>query len=180
VSDETADRRAEALQFRGAASALSVRSAQALQLRLLSGATRAECAAFFGISQKSFDVMFLRGARELRARFEPGAVSDPPSSYSEEIKQAEQLAASFDSEDALHGELGAVLSLLRRLRTVAGEIRAQNAAALLEEQTSPRLRRRALLWRALVLVIVALALFFYLRPRPPPHIVGRVPQEELR
>ncbi len=260
-------RRSNALRFRATLSELNARSALALRLRIVQGLSRSECAAFLGISQSAFDVLFLRAVRELRGRLESsaddgGRLRGNPSpamprgseSYAEEVEQAEHLAASIDDgskrpgdrlaasmedgskrpgdrllasidhgskrpgdrlaasmEDGsalpgaslatsiadsstsrgenaastdpgstLRGDLGALLVLVRRLQAIAPEIRGQDSAALREEETSPGLRRRNLLWRALLLAIVVTGLFLYLKPRPPPRVISRVPQEDLR
>jgi len=181
LSEQTEDPRTlEARRFRAAIGELSVRSAQALQLRLVTGVARADCAAFFGIPQAAFDVMLLRAAREVRSRLEPTAKSIAPTSYAEEVREAALLAGSVDSGAALGGELGALLCLLQQIQSAASEIRAQNAAALLEEKTSMRSRRKNLFWRALLLLIIAASLTLYLWPRPPPRIISRVPPEDLR
>lgn len=217
------DRGADALRFRVALTQLSTRAALALRVRIVQGLTRSECAAFLGVSQSAFDVLFLRAVRELRGRLESsadggGRLGGSPSpattrgseSYAEEVEQAEHLAASIDpgskrpghplaasiadgstprgehltaSTDpgsTLRGDLGALLVLVRRLQAIAPEIRAQDSAALREEETSPALRRRNLLRRALLLAIVGAGLLLYLRPRPLPRVISRVPQEELR
>ncbi len=215
-------RRSDALRFRAAVSELNARGASALKLRIPEGLSRTECAAFFGISQSAFDVLFLRAVRELRGRLESsaddgGRLQGNPSpatprgseSYAEEVEQAEHLAASMEDGSALpgaslatsiadsstsrgenaastdpgstlRGDLGALLVLVRRLQAIAPEIRGQDSAALREEETSPGLRRRNLLWRALLLAIVVTGLFLYLKPRPPPRVISRVPQEDLR
>ncbi|HYR56834.1 MAG TPA: hypothetical protein VEM39_11970, partial [Myxococcaceae bacterium] len=260
-------RSSDALRFRATLRKLNARSALALRLRIVQGLSRSECAAFLGISQSAFDVLFLRAVRELRGRLESsaddgGRLRGNPSpamprgseSYAEEVEQAEHLAASIDDgskrpgdrlaasmedgskrpgdrllasidhgskrpgdrlaasmEDGsalpgaslatsiadsstsrgenaastdpgstLRGDLGAPLVLVRRLQAIAPEIRAQDSAALREEETSPGLRRRNLLWRALLLAIVVTGLFLYLKPRPPPRVISRVPQEDLR
>ncbi len=274
-------RSSDALRFRATLRKLNARSALALRLRIVQGLSRSECAAFLGISQSAFDVLFLRAVRELRGRLESsaddgGRLQGNPSpatprgseSYAEEVEQAEHLAASIDDgskrpgdlvasnddgskrpgdrlaasmedgskcpgdrlaasmedgskrpgdrlagsvEDGsalpgvslatsiadsstsrgenaastdpgstLRGDLGALLVLVRRLQAIAPEIRGQDSAALREEETSPGLRRRNLLWRALLLAIVVTGLFLYLKPRPPPRVISRVPQEDLR
>jgi len=181
LSEQTEDPRTiEARRFRAALGGLSVRSAQALQLKLVAGMSVADCAAFFGIPQAAFDVMLLRAAREARARLEPGVQSIAPTSYAEEVEQAAQLAGSVDSGASLAGELGALLRLLQQIQSAANEIRAQNAAELLEEKTSLRSRRKNLFWRALLLIIIAASLALYLWPRPPLRIISRVPPEDLR
>jgi hypothetical protein len=179
LSDPVGGGRA-ANRFRASLSKLSVRGAQALQMTLVAGLRRRECAEFFGISKSSFDVMFLRAARELRTQLEPGVETPVPSSYRDELEQAGLLAGSLENEAALAGELGGLLSLLQQVQSVAGEIRAQDEAVLREEQTSPRRRRKNLIWRVLLLAIVAASLFLYLRPRDPPRVISRVPPEQLR
>jgi len=319
------DRGADALRFRVALTQLSTRAALALRLRIVQGLSRSECAAFLGVSQSAFDVLFLRAVRELRGCLESsadggGRLGGSPSqatprgseSYAEEVEQAEHLAvstddgskrsgdrlaastddgstsrgehavstddgskrpggrlaasiddgsasraehlarsiadgskrsgdrlaasieatsnrpggppavstddgskrpedrlagsmdgsplpgdapaasiadgstsrgenvASTDPGSTLRGDLAALLVLVRRLQAIAAEIRAQDSAALREEASSPSLRRRNLLWRALLLAIVGAGLFLYLRPRPPPRVISRVPQEDLR
>ena len=246
-------RRSDALRFRAALRELNARAASALKLRIAGGLSRPQCAEFFGTSQSAFDVLFLRGVRELRARLE--STGDPSRNrpYAEEVEQAEHLAASMedgskrpgdlvasnddgskrpgdrllasidhglkrpgdrlaasmedgsalpgaslatsiadsstsrgenaastDPGSTLRGDLGALLVLVRRLQAIAPEIRAQDSAALREEETSPGLRRRNLLWRALLLAIVVTGLFLYLKPRPPQRVISRVPQEDLR
>jgi len=58
---------------------------------------------------------------------------------------------------------------------------ASSLAALgIEERSWTGARRRALLWRALLLAIVGTALFFYFRPRHAPTVLRRVPPEQLR
>jgi hypothetical protein len=245
-------RRSDALRFRATLRKLNARSALALRLRIVQGLSRSECAAFLGISQSAFDVLFLRAVRELRGRLESsaddgGRLQGNPSpatprgsaSYAEEVEQADHLAVSIDDgskrpgdrllasidhgskrpgdrlaasmEDGsalpgaslatsiadsstsrgenaastdpgstLRGDLGALLVLVRRLQAIAPEIRGQDSAALREEKTSPGLRRRNLLWRALLLAIVVTGLLLYLKPRPPPRVISRVPQEDLR
>jgi hypothetical protein len=122
----------------------------------------------------------LRAIGELRARLESTGDPDRNRPYAEEVEQAEHLAASIDDGPALGGELGALLVLVKKLQAIGSEIRAQDNAALREDELSPRLRRRNLLWRALLLAIVGVGLFLYLKPRLPPKIISRVPQEDLR
>jgi hypothetical protein len=184
MPDSTEDsRRTDALRFRAALGKLNPRDAQALKLRIVGGASRSECAAFLGVSQSAFDVLFLRAGRELRARLESTGSPGHPGGrqpYAEEVEQAKHLAATIDAESTLGGELGALLILMRKLQAAASEIRDQDSAALREEESSPGTRRRNLLWRAILLAIVGAGLFLYLKPCPPPRIISRVPQEELR
>lgn len=169
----------EAGKFRAALEEISARGARALRLRYVEGKSRDDCAAFFGISRASFDVMLLRGSRELAAELHR-APTHRPTSAALEYQEAERLAASFDEQRKVAGELDALRSMLEQLAELSSDIRAQDAQALLDTELSPAGRRRALLWRALFLAIVGAALFLYFRPRPASPVLTRVPREELR
>lgn len=59
--------------------ALNPRDSQALQLRLLEGRSRAECAEELDVKLRTFDVLLLRATRAFRTRFDKlfgGAMTD--------------------------------------------------------------------------------------------------------
>ncbi|HEX4802728.1 MAG TPA: hypothetical protein VFV14_04410, partial [Myxococcaceae bacterium] len=142
--------------------------------------SRQECAAFFGIAPAAFDVMLLRGARELAAELQASPPHSSPPDDAEQ-KEAQRLAASLDRHSDLSGgELTDLRSILEQLAALSTEIRAQDEQALLEERSWTGARRRALLWRVLLLAIVGAALLFYFRPRPASPVLRRVPPEQLR
>jgi len=172
-------RNEQARRFRAAIDAISPRGARALRLRFIAHNSRRECAAFFGIAPAAFDVMLLRGARELAAELQAGPPHPPPPDDAEEL-EAQQLADSLDQHAELSGELKELRLMLELLASLSTEIRAQDGQALVEEQSWTGGRRRELLWRALLLAIVGIALFFYFRPRPASHVLRRVPPEQLR
>ena len=174
-----AERNEQARSFRGALDAISARGSRALRLRFVAHTSRQECAAFFGIALAAFDVMLLRGARELAAELHSGPPPQPPSDDAEQ-EEAQRLADSLDQHSDLSGELKDLRSILEQLAALSTEIRAQDGQALLEERSWTGGRRRALLWRALLLAIVGTALYFYFRPRPAPTVLRRVPPEQLR
>jgi hypothetical protein len=148
-------------------------------LRFVAHTSRQECAAFFGIAPAAFDVMLLRGARELAAELQAGPPHPPPPDDAEQ-EEAQRLAASPDRHGDLSGELKDLRSMLEQLASLSTEIRAQDTQALLEERSWTGGRRRELLWRALLLAIVGIALFLYFRPRPTWPVFRRVPPEQLR
>ncbi len=179
LTSSPGERNEQARRFRAALEAISARGARALRLRFIAHTSRRECAAFFGIAPAAFDIMLLRGARELAAELH-GNPPHPPPPDDAEHEEAQRLADSFDQRHELSGELKDLRSMLEQLASLSTEIRAQNAQALLEGQSWTYARRRELLWRALLLAIVAAALFFYFRPRPASPVFRRVPPEELR
>lgn len=174
-----AERNEHALRFRTALEAISPRGARALRLRFVADTSRQECAAFFGIAPAAFDIMLLRGARELAAELQSGPPHPAPPDDAEQ-EEAQRLADSLDQHGELSGELKELGLMLEQLASLSTEIRAQDLQALLEERSWTGGRRRELLWRALLLAIVGIALFFYFRPRPAPHVLRRVPPEQLR
>jgi hypothetical protein len=174
----TSEGSAQAARFRACLGQMSVRGAQVVQLRLIGGLARLACAESFGISLQAFDIMLLRAARELQALVKPASSARAPRLYSQEVQQAEGLARQLEQGGPATGEMGALASILGDVQKVANEIRAQDATALLQQQTSPRHRRRVLLWRLFLLAIVGASLLLYLRPRSFHPI--RVPPEQLR
>lgn len=174
-----AERNEQARSFRAALDAISARGARALRLRFVTHTSRQECAAFFGIAPAAFDVMLLRGARELAAELQASRPHPPPPDDAEQ-EEAQRLAASLDRHSDLSGELKDLRSILEQLTALSTDIRAQDGQALLEERSWTGARRRALLWRVLLLAIVGAALLFYFRPRPASPVLRRVPPEQLR
>ncbi len=165
-------------RFRAALDAISPRGARALRLRFIAHTSRRDCAAFFGLAPAAFDIMLLRGARELAAELHRSPPRPPPDDA--EREEAQRLADSFDQHAEPSGELKDLRSMLEQLASLSTEIRAQDEQALREERSWTYARRRELLWRALLLAIVAAALFFYFRPRPASPVFRRVPPEQLR
>src|SRR5262249_10538931 len=104
----------------------------------------------------------------------------PPPRDGEERQEAQQLADSFEQHRELSGELEELRSMLDQLASLSAEIRAQEMRRLLEERSWTRGRRRELLWRALLLAIVGIALSLFFRPRPASEVFRRVPPEQLR
>jgi len=173
------ERQEQARRFGAALEAISPRGARALRLRFVAHNSRQECAAFFGIAPAAFDIMLLRGARELAAalhRRPPHAA--PPDRL--ERQEALLLAESLEQHRQLSGQLEDLRSMVNQLASLFAEIRAQEMRRLLEERSWTRGRRRELLWRALLLAIVGIALFLYFRPRPASQVFRRVPPEQLR
>lgn len=149
-------------------SGLEGRAGQALTLRFLEGRSRADCAAFFGISPRAFDVMLFRAAATLEAAASPGP--RPPLLRSdEEAALATQLALALDEppdparEAALAPEVKRALRLLRHLRQLAPEVRAQLEALERAAENSPTARRDVWVRRLLVLLLIAAALYLYQR-----------------
>jgi len=173
------ERNEQARKFRAALDAISPRGARALRLRFVAHSSRQACAAFFGIAPSAFDIMLLRGARELAAQLRAVPPHPPPPDDAEK-EDAQRLADSLDQHGETSGELEDLRSILERLAALSTDIRAQDGQALLEERSWTGGRGRELLWRALLLAIVGIALFLYFRPRPASTVLRRVPPEQLR
>ncbi|HME91289.1 MAG TPA: hypothetical protein VKE49_07685 [Myxococcaceae bacterium] len=162
-------REAEASRLREVIAGLSPRSAQLLELRFVAGLSREECAKFYGISAGPLEVALLRAGQEL-ARQLSGANESmaEPMRYPAEIEMARALSRALEAGDRPPAQpLASIFDGLQRVHTLAAEIRSQNAAAELEAQTSPRIKRRNFLWRLLLLAMLGAGVFLYLRPRPP-------------
>lgn len=157
--------------------AISPRAAQALILRFVEPRSRVECAAFYGIRPEAFDVMILRAARQYadaqRRLFGEGIDLPPP-------------AGEFPAEQAQAGELerclagGVVTSALAPLAALlspiavnARQVRERIDAAERAEESSPAYIFETWVRRALVLLILGLTLFFYLRSEQKPRLEPR-------
>jgi hypothetical protein len=143
---------------------LNPRSQQILELRLVTGLSREECAAFYGISVEPFEVALLRSGQEL-SRGLSGAKRAPPEAipFAEELFKARALSDALETGDRPAAEaLGKIFDDIQRVRSLASEIRSQTAAAELEAQTSAP--RRNMLWRLLLLALLGAAALLYLRP----------------
>lgn len=149
----------EAERIRLRLQALAPRSTRALTLRLLKGLSRSECASFYGISPQAFDLMFLRAAREYQG--EPqGALP-----FETESRQATLLSQALEQGATATAELAPLAERLREVSRLAREVSQRIEEAWRVEEASPRRRREDWIRRALILAVVALALFFYWREK---------------
>jgi|GEM_PF-5196523 len=165
--DDTRD--SEARRLREVIASLNPRSAQLLELRFVAGLSRQECAEFYGVSGEPLDVAVLRTGHELAQRLSgSNDLRADPIPYPAEIARAGALSSALETGTRPHAQpLAEIFDAIQQVRGLATEIRSQNAAAELEAQTSPRVRRRNFLWRVLLLAMLGAAVFLYLRPRPP-------------
>ena len=140
------------------------RAVRALNLRLVEGRSREECAGFFGISPEAFDVMLLRAVDAFLAEAVPSPAPRPPAPpFSEELSAARELAAALASGCPPAGAAQARrFSGLTRLRALAPQLLAEmEAASRLEE--SSRSRWDGLLRKGLVLLLAGAAIYLYAR-----------------
>ncbi len=143
---------------------LNPRSQQILELRLVTGLSGEECAAFYGISVEPFEVALLRSGQEL-SRELSGANRARPEAipYAEELSKARALSNALETGDRPPAEtLGKIFDDIQRVRALAPEIRSRAAAAEVEAQASAR--RRNFVWRLLLLALLGAAAWLYLRP----------------
>jgi len=153
-------------------SSLEGRTAQALTLRILEARSREECATFFGISPRAFDVMLLRAARALEEASLPGP-RRPLLTSREEQRQAEELAEALEGGEPPAGtpidpEVRRLEQLLRHLRGLAGGIRERIEQAERDAASSPRARWEVWGRRALMALLIAAAIYLYQRQRGAP------------
>lgn len=160
-------------RLRRALAEIPPRSAQLIELRLVAGLSTQECAEFYGTTRDALDIALLRATGELDLQLAHGRSEGPwEISHGEELAAARTLSEFISADRSPSTEPGPaiewkqIFDLVRLVRSHAPEIRAQNAAAEIEEQTSPQGRRRAILRRALLLALLGAAMFLYLRPRP--------------
>jgi hypothetical protein len=139
-------------RFRQDLEGLSPRAFQAIQLRMLEARSREECARFFGIPPESFDIMLLRAAAEL-LHFQ-GQLP-----WAEEVRQAAVLAQALETPSPSDPRAAA----LRRLGEVREPLRQALRDAEAAREASPARTRELWIRRALIVVIVALTAWFYLR-----------------
>ncbi len=160
----TAPRLAEVL------AALEGRPPQALGLRVLEGRSREDCAAFFGISPDAFDVMLLRAVRALEEAALPGP-REPLLPFAEERLQAAQLARVLASDAVPEAELAPEVKrharMLRHLRELAPDVKSALDALQRAREESPKAKRDLWIRRALVVLLIAAALYLYGRQQSP-------------
>jgi hypothetical protein len=149
------------------------REARVVYERLVAGKTRAEAAAYWGVSREAGDVLLLRAA----LAFESGAIPTA-APFGIEATTARALG------DALEGsapapEVAQLSALLHEVLAQKTEVDTAWRELQRAAEASPRRRVETWARRAAIVAIIGLTAFFYWREKnkPPvrPHLEQRIP-----
>ncbi len=148
--------------------AIPPRAAQVLGYRLLEGHDANACAEHYGVTAEAFDVLLLRSAHPLAARF--GFAQPLPDDFAAEQAMATGLRAALESN--------ADDPLAAPLRALAAEKDAVRALLLQAEEAylrSPAAQRELWLRRLAIVVVLALSAWFWWREQESkkPHLEPR-------
>jgi hypothetical protein len=159
---------ATAAELAQALRALTPRPAQVLAYRLLGGHPAAEAAEHYGITVEAFDLLLLRSAAPLVARFGIDAVL--PDDFAGEQASATELRAALES-----GGSHRFAPLLLDLAAHKDEVRDLLDTAEAEYQRSPAAQRETWLRRVAIVVVIVLSAYFYWREQEAkkPHLEDR-------
>lgn len=149
------------------------REARVIYERVVAGKTRAEAAAYWGVTREAGDVMLWRAAQA----FESGTIA-AAAPFGLEATSARALG------DALEGappapEVAGLSALLKEVLAQQTEVDAAWRELQRAAEASPRRRIESWARRAAIVAIIALTAFFYWREKnqPPtrPHLEPRIP-----
>lgn len=143
---------------------MAPRAAQVLLGYVTDGADLGSCARRYGVALGPYGVLLWRSARELEA-YLAHLPPPPPLPSADEEHQAQELLAAL-AQPQPHGALA---GLLHQLHSLGPEVVKQYQAAEVAYERSARGHRDVWLRRVAILVIAALALFFYLRRADDQH-----------
>jgi hypothetical protein len=150
------------------------REARVVYERVVAGKTRAEAAAYWGVSREAGDVMLWRAAQA----FQTGSIA-PAAPFGLEATSARALADALEGSPAAP-EIAALNALLQEVLAQKAAVDAAWRELQRAAEASPG--RRAETWarRAAIVAIVALTAYFYWReknkpPEPRPRLEERIP-----
>ncbi|MFT3838119.1 MAG: hypothetical protein QM723_14125 [Myxococcaceae bacterium] len=159
---------ATAAELSQALRTIAPRPSQVLAWRFLGGHPAAESATRYGITVEAFDLLLLRSAAPLVARF--GVDPKLPDDFAHEQAFATQLRQALEG-----GGTHPFAPVLQELAAHKDEVRALLDAAEAEWQRSPAAARETWLRRVAIVVVVVLSAYFYWREQEAkkPHLEDR-------